>query len=879
MSNINFDNPFLLLIGIPLLLIVIIPFIISVKRDNINKHNVTSFIFHIIICLLITLVFAKTTYEMVMTETNIYVLADVSYSSNNNLDLIDDHIETIKDDMPKNSKLGVICFGKDYEITTELGDSFKTVKDNNVDNSETNIVSALEYASSLFEEDVIKRIVIITDGKETNESNTVSLIEGMIADNIYVDAIYLDNNINENINEVQINSIEFTNDVFLNSKEALKVLVQSNNKEKSSGYLKLYKNNELVSTKAESFTKGFNVVNFDLNTAESGNYNYRVELLVSNDTSGLNNVMQFKQNVTSQPKMLFVSAKKADKAYAEALYGNTYDLDTIIVDANNKNVPFTIEQLCDYDTFVLSNLNVAEDIENPTLFLSSIDTLVSKFGKSLITLGNTYIQSNEEIKNDNLTQLSNMLPVNYGNNETETKVVAIVLDISRSMENLERYIMAKEAAIQLLDYLEEDDLVTVIGFAGEIQVVQPITTVSNKESIIERINSIEMQNGTYLYHGMQQAKKMLTPYANYYREMFILSDGLPYSTETYNERKMAEEIAAQNITISTLNTGCDDYKAVNLMTDIAEIGGGNYYFAKDLDDVKDVIINDIADDITDTVIEKGNFNVDIKISKDDVLNGIVSLPVLNGYYFSTPKSSANVVLSSHYVNKDNKEFDVPIYAYWNYGEGNVASFSSDISSEWTANWLAGTTGEALLINSGKTNIPNERIDSPFILNTKQNGTSLDVIVTAPSLNVGSKLILNVEYPEGNSEDIELIFDSKNYVATIDCSSVGNYEFNLSYTLGNKEYTDSYTYTLSYLSEYNSFEDYQVSDLYFMINNNGEVSENGKLKLENNNSYVETYIYDFTNVFMIICVVLFVLDIIVRKLKWNDIKTLFRFKKR
>ncbi|MBQ9124724.1 MAG: VWA domain-containing protein [Acholeplasmatales bacterium] len=218
MSNINFDNPFLLLIGIPLLLIVIIPFIISVKRDNINKHNVTSFIFHIIICLLITLVFAKTTYEMVMTETNIYVLADVSYSSNNNLDLIDDHIETIKDDMPKNSKLGVICFGKDYEITTELGDSFKTVKDNNVDNSETNIVSALEYASSLFEEDVIKRIVIITDGKETNESNTVSLIEGMIADNIYVDAIYLDNNINENINEVQINSIEFTNDVFLNSK-------------------------------------------------------------------------------------------------------------------------------------------------------------------------------------------------------------------------------------------------------------------------------------------------------------------------------------------------------------------------------------------------------------------------------------------------------------------------------------------------------------------------------------------------------------------------------------------------------------------------------------------------------------------------------------
>ena len=51
--------------------------------------NVFSFITHIVICILIVFSLAKTTYEKVITETNIYVLADVSYSSSQNLDKID----------------------------------------------------------------------------------------------------------------------------------------------------------------------------------------------------------------------------------------------------------------------------------------------------------------------------------------------------------------------------------------------------------------------------------------------------------------------------------------------------------------------------------------------------------------------------------------------------------------------------------------------------------------------------------------------------------------------------------------------------------------------------------------------------------------------
>jgi hypothetical protein len=63
----------------------------------------------------------------------------------------------------------------------------------------------------------------------------------------------------------------------------------------------------------------------------------------------------------------------------------------------------------------------------------------------------------------------------------------------------------------------------------------------------------------------------------------------------------------------------------------------------------------------------------------------------------------------------------------------------------------------------------------------------------------------------------------------------------------------------------------------MVSNNGQVSEDGKLVLKNDNSKELKYIYDFTPLFMTICAILVVLDIMIRKLTLNDILSLFRKK--
>jgi hypothetical protein len=60
---------------------------------------------------------------------------------------------------------------------------------------------------------------------------------------------------------------------------------------------------------------------------------------------------------------------------------------------------------------------------------------------------------------------------------------------------------------------------------------------------------------------------------------------------------------------------------------------------------------------------------------------------------------------------------------------------------------------------------------------------------------------------------------------------------------------------------------------------GRISEDGKLDLSNEKGSVDTYELSFRMPLLILAAVLFVVDVVVRKFKWKDIKGLFAKKKR
>jgi hypothetical protein len=63
------------------------------------------------------------------------------------------------------------------------------------------------------------------------------------------------------------------------------------------------------------------------------------------------------------------------------------------------------------------------------------------------------------------------------------------------------------------------------------------------------------------------------------------------------------------------------------------------------------------------------------------MQGITSLPTLQGYVATTPKNTAQVVLTGPDPLSD------PILAQWQYGLGRVVAFTGDATSRWSADWV------------------------------------------------------------------------------------------------------------------------------------------------------------------------------------------------
>ena len=280
MKSISFDNPYWLFLAIPLLLALIIPVIISMNKDNRSRGFIASIIIHAVIIVSVTLAAAGLTYTSVMTRTKVYVVADVSYSMKDNFDEMDGYIKEIEDSMPQNSRLGIVCFGKDSVILTSSGTEVKSVSEAKVDDGGTDIAAALDYTSTLFSEGELKRIILITDGCDTNrEGSVVSAVERLRAKEIKLDTVYVNSNLKEGDGEVQISDAEYTASTYIDHESVLKVLVEANTD--CDVILDLYRRAEgeseyvKLDTEVMKAEKGINILSFDLPTDAAGVYDYR----------------------------------------------------------------------------------------------------------------------------------------------------------------------------------------------------------------------------------------------------------------------------------------------------------------------------------------------------------------------------------------------------------------------------------------------------------------------------------------------------------------------------------------------------------------------------------------------------------------------------
>lgn len=164
--------------------------------------------------------------------------------------------------------------------------------------------------------------------------------------------------------------------------------------------------------------------------------------------------------------------------------------------------------------------------------------------------------------------------------------VAIVLDKSGSMGG-EKIQQARLSAIDAVERLQAQDVVSVVAYSDTVEVVVPARPAAEKAAIIEGIRGIRAGGGTALFAGVSKGAAEVRKYLDRERinRVVLLSDGQanvgPSSPTELGQ--LGVSLIREGISVTTLGLGLDYNE--DLMTTLAATSDGNHAFIQTATDL------------------------------------------------------------------------------------------------------------------------------------------------------------------------------------------------------------------------------------------------------------------------------------------------------
>lgn len=172
--------------------------------------------------------------------------------------------------------------------------------------------------------------------------------------------------------------------------------------------------------------------------------------------------------------------------------------------------------------------------------------------------------------------------------------ISVVIDRSGSMEG-DKLDKTKEAVIHLIKQLKGEDVISIISYGTEVEVVVEPQKVENLNELVKKVNKLESTGSTFLSGGMEKAYELVNKVkdtlqdSSFIHRVILLSDGLA-NVGIIDPQALARIAAGNlendNISLSTIGVG-GDYNE-KLMTALAIQGTGNYYFVENASDIPDI---------------------------------------------------------------------------------------------------------------------------------------------------------------------------------------------------------------------------------------------------------------------------------------------------
>lgn len=936
--RIVFSQPWLLLLLIPAIALTLIPYFRLSKRHRRTRNRITSIVLHLIVMFLATFTLAgmRFEYQEPNDENEIILLVDVSDTEEQSQIARDEFVEIVLNDGKfDNYKIGIVTFGYDQRYVAPLTYEVEGLYDKYLgadtpDTTATNLADALTYSASLFSKPETAKIVLITDGKETDKDAN-KVIRSVAAQGIRVDVAYIPSDYEEDI--VQLSNIELpTYHLVAGEEFAINLTVQS--KQELQATINLFDNGEQSSVtpaKTVQLTQGAQSISFTHKIAatDEGFHEICFELSLTGDGVVENNVYKAYLNIETFNAILII--ERADESGALVQMLNDQDKYNISVkNINDADMPTSVDELREYDQVILNNISFA-DIKSayndkPVLLDELLDTYVSEYGGGLFTVGGNDEKGNANAYNRNdlkeSTYYKKLIPV-QAINYTPPIGVVFILDKSGSMTASDRFgktylDLARSAIANCLSGDSETgdmavfnsrDYIGLMTLDSEQEVILELTSYTQRDTILSAVNTIEnATGGTVFSPAIERAGQLLRSCKNVdKRHIVIITDGGVATDDTSYLDMVKNFRETDGITCSVMGIDMEkNSDSYNKMYELTQAAGGQTIIAS-TKDVTSLLRKELsAPEINEVNIPEGGFSPLIYNSTSILVRGVETgtgadknkmTAKLDGFYGVKLKESdaVELVLTG--------EYDVPIYAQWKYGKGMVGSFMCDLNEQWSVSFMYNSGGQKFIKNVVNNLMPMENIRPSEIVvlgfeednytNTLQIDAnlregeyvkgelySMDDEET-PLLSLNTVTVDSEEQPL-NEQTIYVTTEFSEATRYSRCAFVikesGCYKIVLTKYLG-EQVVDTLTIykTLSYSEEYNAFIEVEDEDALpeNQLANLAKRGEGDLIKdLQDPWEIFSGFItaldksYDPRNVFMIVAICLFLLDIAVRKFKFK-----------
>ncbi len=850
MSNIEitFENPWLLLLVIPSLAVILIPFLLLPKKRRKTFKKIAPVILHSVIAVFLVLILSEFSIVKNSDEQAVMLLVDLSDSMGTVQEAIAERTEEILNLIDENTPTGVMVFGGNHVYSLKLGEE-RLLELSAVSSDATDIESALEYAADQLPSDRAGRIIILSDGKET-DGDAAGTAHYLATRGIRMDAVYFDTT--ELLSdEIQIGSFTSPEGVYVGDEVVFTAEIKSN--VNTYATLILYDGENEVKSESITVTEGSTVIEITDTPTDGGIHSYHLQINPESDTILENNECYAYLNVAGESTVLII----ADTIRSGNIISDILSESSAVTVVTAGNAPDNIAALCNYDEVILSNV----DYEKlPSGYDELLRDYVSVYGRSLLAVGgeDTFMYGNMEE-----TLIEELLPVTFSVSESaegNSVALMLVLDTSSSMSRQSTYLsVAKQGAIKCVEAMSDNDYVGVISFNRSAYLKSSLIEANeeNKDTLTRIISGLNTSQGTYYTEALEMAHEELNKSSASVKHIIFLSDGNP-SDRGYTEA--VEDASEDGITVTTIGLG---YSSSTLES-LAEKGGGRYYYVKSATDLPDIMLSE-TEQVTVSSLITGEFYPVTTDESPLTESSSPSLPVLYGYLGTTIKENATAYLST--------EEGHPIYAVWSYGNGTVACFTSDLSGVWSAEWLDDSVGRAITLNMVETTVSDSHHDSSLTMDTSIRGKTADITVYTTSSDIANAVSITV-YKDGKDKTYVLTqTDPGVYEKTIPLETPGSYELMVVESDTNDSIVDYLEagVALSYSSEYDAYAKSGESFLESLCSYSGGEIFTDMAALSDVELTKISIIYNPMVLLAVLSLILFLADIAIRKLRLKDIK--------